>query len=140
MKSDKLVRVGCGALIINDRNEVLLLKRGKKTRNQTGLWCQPGGGVDFGETVKEAIKREIKEELGIEIELIKYLCYTDQVMESEDQHWVAISYLAKIEKGEPRNLEPHKHEEIKWFPILDLPKDLSDTTIDSTKAFLMSCL
>ena len=137
---NRIVRVGCGALIINDKGEVLLLKRGKKTRNQAGLWCQPGGGVDYGETVEQAIIREIKEELGIEIQLVKYLCYTDQILSDEDQHWIAISYLGKIVKGEAQNLEPHKHEEIAWFSINSLPDDLSDTTKDSTKAYLVSGL
>jgi len=132
MKSIDQVRVGCGALIINDRNETLLVKRGVKTRNQAGHWCQPGGAVDFGETVERAIEREIKEELGISIKLIKYLCYTDQILKKEKQHWIAISYLAKIVAGKPQNLEPQKHDEIKWFPLDKLPKKLSITTKDST--------
>jgi len=133
---DKSVGLGCGALILNENSEVLLLKRGRKTRNQAGLWCQPGGGVEFGETVEQAIKREIKEELGIDIELLRYLCYTDQIMKDEGQHWVAISYLAKIIAGQPKNLEPNKHEQIRWFALDKLPSNLSDTTVDSISAFL----
>lgn len=136
MSSNKEVRVGCGALIINENNEALLLKRGSKTRNQAGMWSKPGGGVEFGESVEDAIKREILEELGIELELVCYLSYTEQIFKAEDQHWVAISYLAKIKNGgKPRNLEPHKHEEIAWFALDNLPQNLSSTTIDSTKAY-----
>jgi ADP-ribose pyrophosphatase YjhB (NUDIX family) len=41
------VGVGCGALIVNDRNDTLLLKRTDKTRNQAGFWAKPGGKVEF---------------------------------------------------------------------------------------------
>ena len=67
------VGVGCGALIVNDKNEALLLKRTSKTRNGAGLWSKPGGGVEFGEKIEETVKREIKEELGVDVEIIKFL-------------------------------------------------------------------
>ena len=62
------VGVGAGALIINDKNEALLLKRTNKTRNLTGFWMQPGGGVEFNEKIEDAVKREIKEETGFNFE------------------------------------------------------------------------
>ena len=133
-KFEKNVRVGCGALIINDLGQVLLLKR-KNTRNERGFWNQPGGGVEFGETIEEAIKREIKEELGVEVALFRYLCFTDQILRKEDQHWIAISYLAKIKKGIPKNIEPHKHEEIGWFNLTKLPENLAQTTKDSIASY-----
>ena len=132
------VRVGCGALIINDKGEALLLKRDVKSRDEYGYWSQPGGGVEFGETIKEAIVREIKEEVGVEIELIKFLSYTDQNYLSKNEHWVSISYLAKIISGEPTNMEPEKHAQMKWFSLSDLPKKLSRTTEESVRAYLES--
>jgi mutator protein MutT len=140
MKSDKLVRIGCGALIVNDNNEVLLLKRSVKARDEYGFWSQPGGGVEYGETIEQAIKREVKEELGVKVKLLNYLCYTDQIKVSGADHWVAISYLARIISGKEKNMEPGKHEGIRWFPITKLPKKLSLTTKDSTKAYLVSGL
>ncbi len=59
------IGVGCGALIINDKNQTLLIKRGNKSRNEAGFWGKPGGAVKFGEKVEDAVKREIKEELNI---------------------------------------------------------------------------
>jgi len=56
----KEVRLGCGVLIINNKREVLLLKRLVKSRDEHGFWSQPGGAVDYGETVEHTIKREIK--------------------------------------------------------------------------------
>ena len=90
---------------------------------------------EFGETVRDAIVREIKEELGVKIELVSYLCFTDQILKDESQHWVAISYLAKIVRGAPINLEPDKHSDMRWFSLDNLPEELSITTLDSTRSY-----
>lgn len=131
-------RVGCGALIVNDKNEVLLLLRSVKSRDEFGYWSQPGGGLDYGETIEQGIKREIKEEVGVTVKLIKYLSYTDQNNVKGADHWVSISYLARIVRGKVKNMEPEKHGDLKWFPINKLPKKLSKTTKDSTRAYISS--
>ncbi len=130
------IGIGCGALIINENNETLLLKRTDKSRNQAGFWSKPGGGVEFGEKVEDAVRREVKEELGIDIELTKFLGFTNQIIKDESQHWIAFNYLAKIIKGQPQNLEPEKHEEIKWFKFSDLPEKITQTTTEPIKEYL----
>lgn len=130
------IGIGCGALIINDKNETLLLKRTSNSRNEAGFWSKPGGGVEIGEKVEDAIKREIKEELNVDIELVKFLGYTDHIIKGENQHWVAFSYLAKIVGGELKNLEPEKHEEIKWFSFSELPEKITQTTIEPIREYL----
>jgi ADP-ribose pyrophosphatase len=125
------IGVGCGALIVNDKNEVLLMERGVKAKNEVGFWAQPGGTVEFGETIQSAIKREIKEELNIDIELFELLSVTDHIIKDENQHWVAAAYRAKIVSGKPENMEPEKISNIKWFPLEQLPEKLSLTTLNS---------
>ena len=137
MKAGKdYIGVGCGALIVNDKNQTLLLLRGAKSKNEAGFWNQPGGAVEFGEKIEEAVLREIKEELDIEIKIIKFLVFTDQILKTEGQHWVALSFLAKIEKGQPKIMEPEKIAQIKWFNLNDPPEKLTQTTKDSIKAYL----
>jgi nucleoside triphosphatase len=58
-----------GALILNGRGQILLAKS-YKWRNRFTL---PGGHIKLGETALEALKREVKEEIGLEIELIRFL-------------------------------------------------------------------
>lgn len=129
------IGIGCGALILNSENEVLLLKRGIKSRNNAGFWSQPGGKVDYGETVIKAIKREIKEELGVDITLLRFLCYSDQILHRSKQHWVAISYLAKVTEGEPKIMEPEKHDDLRWFNLKKLP-ELESITKETIEAYL----
>jgi 8-oxo-dGTP diphosphatase len=137
-KGTDYIGVGCGALIINEKNEILLVRRTSNTANEASFWSLPGGSVDFGEKVVDAIKREIKEELGVEIELTKFLGYHDHILEKENQHWVAIHYLAKIVSGIPQNLESEKHSEIRWFPIDELPKNITSTTSEPLRKYLES--
>lgn len=75
------IGVGCGALIINEKNETLLVKRGFNSKSQVGVWSKPGGAVDLKEKVEDAVIREIKEELGVDIELIKFLGFTNHIIE-----------------------------------------------------------
>ena len=53
----KNIGLGCGALIVNKNDEFLLLKRGNSAKNDREIWSQPGGAVEFGEKVCDAIKR-----------------------------------------------------------------------------------
>ena len=57
------IGVGAGALILNDLEQILLTLRGKAAKNEVGKWELPGGAVEFGETIEQALKREVKEEL-----------------------------------------------------------------------------
>lgn len=113
----EVIGVGVGALIFNDKDELLLTKRGEKAKNERGKWEIPGGAVEFGETIANALKREIKEELDIEIEVGEMLRLCDHIIEDEGQHWVSPTYICKIASGEPTNMEPGKCDEIRWVSL-----------------------
>ncbi|PID52208.1 MAG: DNA mismatch repair protein MutT [Candidatus Moraniibacteriota bacterium] len=122
------IGVGCGALIVNEKNEVLLTRRSGKARNEVGYWSKPGGTVEYGEKIIDATVREIKEELNIDIEIIGYLPHVDHILEEEGQHWVAFNVIAKIVGGYIKNMEPDKCDAVEWFPINALPEKITQTT------------
>jgi ADP-ribose pyrophosphatase YjhB (NUDIX family) len=130
------IGVGGGILILNNKKEVLLLKRNKKSKNEIGFWQKPGGAVDYGEKVINAMKREIKEEIGVDVSVWGYLPHTDHIIQKDHQHWVAFNLLASIKKGTPRIMEPEKHEKIKWFNMKKLPKNTNQTTRESVNNYL----
>ena len=111
------IGVGVGAAIFDNEGRLFITKRGEKAKNERGKWEIPGGSMEFGETFEQAIKREIKEEVGVEIEVLELLGICDHIIPDEKQHWVSPTYICKIVKGIPRILEPEKCAEIGWFTL-----------------------
>lgn len=122
------IGVGVGAIILNRGGKALLTKRGPKAQNEKGKWTYAGGGLKFGETFEECVKREMKEEFDIEVEPIEQLATVNHIIPADKQHWVAVAYVCKIIKGEPKIQDPEKEEEIGWFTIEETEK-LSLTSI-----------
>ena len=130
------IGVGCGAFIVNEYHELLLQLRNKEP--EKGYWCIPGGKLEMFETFEEAVKREIKEETGVDIEVLAELGICDHIIKDENSHWVSPSYLCKIIKGEPKIMEPTKHVDMKWFPLDNLPENITITTqnaVDNYKTY-----
>jgi len=113
--------VGCGAAIVRD-GLLLLVKR--KRPPEAGCWNLPGGKVDFGERIEDAIVREVAEEIGVRIALLRPLGVV-QMIGLDDQHWVSPIHLAEIVAGEPENREPGKHEAIVWARLDAPPSPLA---------------
>lgn len=130
------IGVGGGVLIFNKKGEIFLAKRSGQVKNQAGWWCKPGGTVKYGEKAIPAMKREIREEHGIEIDIWGYLPHVDQILKEEKQHWLAVSYIADLKSGTPKIMEPHKCAEIGWFNIKKLPKKTTQTTREPIKNYL----
>jgi mutator protein MutT len=128
-KGIDFVGVGVGAVIVNTKGEYFLTKRGKKARNEVGKWEFPGGGLEYGDTLRSTLIREIKEEFGLEIEPLEQLPACDHRIPNEKQHWIAIAFFSKIKRGKPKILEPHKCDAIGWFSLSEIEKmDLSIPT------------
>ena len=129
-----VIGVGAGALLLNDQNEVLLSQRGPLAKNERGKWEIPGGQIEFGETMEEGLKREVKEELGIEIEIVKMMEVYDHILPDEHQHWVSPTFICRIVKGEPTIREPGKSDRIGWFSLSEAEKlPLSQVTAQDIK-------
>ncbi len=116
-KGKDYIGVGVGAVIFNKQGEFLLLKRGKASKNEIGLWGFPGGAVEFGETIAETIKREVKEELLINIKPLKLLTPINHIIKKEKQHWIAVPYICQLTSGKLKITEPDKCEDVGWFSI-----------------------
>ena len=119
------IGVGVGAIIVDGQGRLFLARRGNKAKNERGLWEFPGGSVELGETLAEALRREIQEEFGIEIVVGELLDVVDHILKEEGQHWVSPTYICNIVSGEPHIREPEKCAEIGWFPSDKIPKELT---------------
>jgi len=97
------IRLGCSAVIFDQAREKVFLTK----RADNGLWCLPSGGVDPGESVEETIIREVWEETGLTVQVIRLVgVYSDPdwLVEYEDKEAaqiVALSFEAEITSGQP---------------------------------------
>ena len=126
------IGVGTGAIIFNKDGSLFLAKRGKEARNEKHKWEFPGGSVEFGETLENALVREVREEFGFVIEVIQLLDVVNHILPREKQHWVSLTYICRYRSGKPRILEPLKCEEIGWFNLNDIP--MKELTVASRKS------
>lgn len=112
--------------VIQKGEEVLLIQRGKEP--DKGSWVVPGGHVNFDEDLEEAVLREVKEETGLEVEIIGIIS-TKADKEGLDPrgYHVTVNYLTVPIGGKiSRNREEAK--EIRWFKLGGLPKNLGLNT------------
>jgi mutator protein MutT len=126
------IGVGVGAVIMNTEGMVFLARRGKEARNERQKWEFPGGAVEFGERLEDALIREVKEEYDFDIEVEELLDVVNHIIPEEKQHWVSPTFLCRYTGGVPRIAEPHKCEEIGWFRIDRIPEQ--ELTIASKKS------
>ena len=89
--------VPCVGVVCLRGREVLLIQRGKPPRE--GQWSIPGGRMEWGETVTDAALRELREETGVEAELLGLIEVLDHI--SEHGHAVLIDFAARWVSGEP---------------------------------------
>ncbi len=99
------------AVIIGEESNVLLIKR--KRNPFKGYWALPGGFVEYGETVENALNREVKEETGLTVEEKELLGVYSDPRRDPRGHIVTIVFLVKKVSG--GLIESLEAEEIKFF-------------------------
>jgi len=120
------------AVVRNEEGFVLLLRRSATSKANAGKWEFPGGKLDAGETVDEALRREVAEETGLVIELSRVL----GAGESENPK-ARVAYLFLEAVAEPGSLclSP-EHDEYAWIPSDRLAQaDLAPQFIPFAQSF-----
>jgi len=120
--------VGVGAIILN-KGKILLVKRGVEPGK--GRWSIPGGAVELGEGLREALKREVEEECGLDVEADRPMDVVENIIPDEDGrlrfHYIVLDFLARLRGG---TLNPSSDvADARWVPL-----DQAET-YDLTKTF-----
>lgn len=111
--------LGVGAIIV-DAGRVLLCRRGKQP--YLGYWSIPGGAVEAGEPIIEALRREVREETGLEVEIVRLAEVFERITPDADgrteYHYVLIDYLCRFESG--TLVAGDDAAEVRWFARAEL--------------------
>lgn len=120
------------AALILDKGRLLLVKR--KNEPSQGLWSAPGGVVELGERMEDAVKREAKEETGMRIEIERMLTVLDHILKDKNRrvrfHYTIIYYVAHPVGGMLK--ASTDAEDVKWIPLdetMNLPASKTFTSL-----------
>lgn len=118
-------RVRVAGIIIQE-NSILLIQH---IKNEKKYWLVPGGGVDWGESLEEALIREYKEETNLDIEVKDFLFFSETISPDKNKHVINLYFLVKIKNdsetmkiGNETNLSDLKYvskeeiQNIKLYP------------------------
>lgn len=123
-------------VIVEDKRKILLIKR--RFEPFKGLWSLPGGYVEYGETVENAAKREVKEECGLDIQPSRIVGVYSELERHPWKHAIAICYAAKKVKGQIKSRS--KEGNVDFFEMNRIPKELAFDHAKMIKDYIRSTI
>jgi 8-oxo-dGTP diphosphatase len=133
--------VGVGAVIV-EKNRVLLIRRG--TAPLLGEWSLPGGVLECGETLREAVAREAREETGLVVQTGEMLGVYERLIRDDEgrvrYHYVLIDFLCRPVSGDLN--AGSDAADVRWFtrdelPALNLGNDANDVVLKGLARHLL---
>ena len=108
------------------KGNIVMAKRSKNARDEQGRWDIGGGGLDFGSSPEETLKKEILEEYCTDVLNFEFLGFRDAHRELNDRptHWIALDYLVLVDPYKVKIGEPHKFDDIGFYTLDNLPEPL----------------
>lgn len=107
-------KVGVTAFIYH-KTKVLIVQRAKHEKFLPGYWEMPGGKVDFSEAPEDALKREIKEEIDLDIKVIRPYSTFSYTSDDNQRHTVDIQFMVEA-TGDINDIKLSKnHDDYKWI-------------------------
>ncbi len=119
------------SVVLNEKREVLLVKR--KREPHKGMWCLPIGFAEMGETIADAAQRELKEETGVEGEILRLL---DADSFDSDFYGELLIVTFEVDKIGGTECAGDDAESVSYFPLIDLPP----LAFSSNEKALLACV
>ncbi|MGD0422103.1 MAG: NUDIX domain-containing protein [Candidatus Bathyarchaeia archaeon] len=133
--SQKYPEATVGALVANPKGEVLIVQSSKWADKHT----VPGGHIELGELAEDAIKREVKEETGLDVEVVKLLLVQQAIYPKfyrKHEHFVFMDYLCRT-RDTTVKLDGRELQQYAWVsPSGALELDLEEYTRNFVEAYL----
>lgn len=103
--------------ILKDNDEFLVVKRSDDDELYPGAWEFPGGHLEHGETLKEGLKRELREEIGFDLDFNPIIThYYDEIKNKNNEqiHDLEIDFIINVNKSDINVVLSDEHSEYKW--------------------------
>lgn len=124
------VEVAVGGVAFRD-DELLLVRRGHGPA--TGRWSVPGGRVEFGEDLREALVRELLEETGLDVVAEEFLGWVERIGDDtvDPYHFVILDFRVHVFDPDAEPVAGDDAAEVRWVPIAELAElPLTDGLLD----------
>jgi 8-oxo-dGTP diphosphatase len=123
------------AIIPFPQNKIVLIKR--TTPPCVGYWALPGGRAEQGETVEQTVVREVKEETGLEVEVVRKVGEYHEIgtQEGQEYDYYPACFVVKRVGGEPARQES-EIAEIRLFPLTGVPEVLAFEHMQMVKDYV----
>jgi len=112
----------------DDAGMIFMSKRSSKARDEHGRWDCGAGGLKHGQSVKESMLRELREEYGVAEPIdVDYLGYFDvfrTLPDGTQTHWLAMPFAVHVNRTDIRIMEPDMVDDSGWFNLNNLPEPL----------------
>jgi len=114
-------QVGVGVIVRKGCSVLLGRRKGGHGRDS---WSFPGGHLEFGEKIEDCATREVREETGALISVLRRGPFTNDIFSEERMHFITLFVVADYVSGDIEAREPEKCERWEWFDWKDLPRPL----------------
>ena len=120
------IGVGVVFLCHDGKGNFVMHKRSVNTRDEHGKWDFGAGGVEFGHTIEETLRKEIREEYCVDVLGYEFIDYLDVHREYEGKptHWISLAFKVLVDPARVRIGEPDMCDEIGWLTLDALPDNL----------------
>ena len=109
------------------KGNILMHVRSKNCRDEQGNWDIGAGSLDYGLSPEENLKKEVKEEYGVDVLKFKLLgnrSIKRKLIDGTPTHWILFEYLVLVDRDKVKNAEPESIDKLDWFTLNKLPDPL----------------
>lgn len=133
MNENYMIQARVAGIVLSDDKILLVKQKVSKDRN----WSLPGGRLEKGESLEIAIVRELKEETGYDVEVVKFLYLCEKV--DKENTLLHLTFLLKVNGGKLRlptnEFDANPISDVRWVKVNDLKNyGFSEKFIDTIKA------